>query len=184
MDEEYFKTFSAKLLMSLLDDGLQVIILTHNDAFSRGVSFDHCSRTDFVTAHLSLSRKKGCFFQEGNRRVSERLTRARSLADDGELSESWKFIRLALERLYVLAIKKESAKFNPLSWVDQTAESMWNSGASDVIERVSPGIGTRLKEILAMAVAGAHDKAARGATDVLNAHNDIQGLLKALNVGD
>ena len=130
------------------------------------------------------ARRVGCQVDEGNRRVAERLKRAERKGEDGELSEAWRWVRLSLERLYTVVYAKYGPDdFNPLSWLDQTAIYMWDNGAGEIIERKVLESGRRLKEILGMAVAGAHDKSPKGLTDLANAINDIRVLLRKLRVG-
>jgi hypothetical protein len=52
-----------------------------------------------------------------------------------------------------------------------------------IIEQKIPGTGKRLKEILGMTVAGAHDKAPNGLTDLRNATRDLRDLLSKLQIG-
>jgi len=185
MDEDHFKTFATDILQHLLDEGFQVVLLTHNDTFAREVSFACLDLDCYVTMEIRHSRRSGCQVDEGNRRVSERLRTARRKGEDGELKEAWICIRLSLERLYTVVYKKHGPPgFNPLSWLDQTAESMWNSGVAEIIEGIVPRSGVRLKEILDMALAGAHDKHPKGFTDLDNAIGDIRKLLGPLRVGD
>jgi len=184
MDEEHFKTFATDMLQHLLDEGFQVILLTHNDTFAREVSFACMDMEQYVTMHIRHSRRKGCQVDEGNRRVAERLKIAERKGENGELSEAWKWIRLSLERLYTLVYAKYGPDdFKPLSWLDQTAEYMWDSGAGEIIEKKVPGSGARLREILDMTVAGAHDKSPKGFTDLTNAIRDIRSLLGTLRIG-
>ncbi|HSR52311.1 MAG TPA: AAA family ATPase [Acidobacteriota bacterium] len=45
MDREHFRTFAAELLPVLLDkDGVQIVLLTHNDEFARDISHHHYRR--------------------------------------------------------------------------------------------------------------------------------------------
>ena len=73
MDEEHFKTFARDVLPPILDEGRQVIILTHNETFARDISYWHYERSNYVTLRMRLSRKDGCLVDEGNRRFNERL---------------------------------------------------------------------------------------------------------------
>jgi hypothetical protein len=185
MDEEHFKTFSSNLIQRLLSDGFQVIMLTHNDTFAREVSFACTDVEGYVTMQIRHSRRKGCQVDEGNRRVAERLKIAEHKAEEGEFDNAWRAVRLALERLYTVAHMKHGPRdFAPMSWVDQTAESMWNAGAGEVIESLVPGSGVRLKDILGMSAAGAHDKSAKGMTDLTNAVADVRALMTKLRVGE
>lgn len=184
MDEEHFKTFAGDMVQHLLDEGFQVILLTHNDTFAREVSFACIDMDQYVTMHIRHSRRTGCQVDEGNRRVAERLKMAERKGENGELSEAWKWIRLSLERLYTVVYTKHGPDdFNPLSWLDQSAEYMWDSGVGQIIEKKAPGSGLRLKEILDMTVAGAHDKSPKGFTDLTNAIKDIRPLLERLRIG-
>lgn len=184
MDEEHFKTFAQDVLTHVLTEGFQVVLLTHNDMFARDVSHCHYDHPGYVTMSLRLSRREGCVVEEGNRRFSERLKLAEKKIDEGNLTEAWKLIRLAIERLYIVVYTKYGPPdFNPDNWRDQTAEYMWNSGAGAVIEAKAPGIGNKLKDILDMSVAGAHDKPPRGETDLRRSIKLLKSLPGILQVG-
>jgi hypothetical protein len=185
MDEEHFKTFATKLLPYVLDNGVQVIVLTHNDTFARDIGFAHADRNDYATVKIVHSRRKGCRIDQDNRRVRERLARARRVGEDGDLEEAWKTLRLAIERLYVLVRTKYGEPgFNPGSWVDQTAEYMYNEGVGEILTRLAPGLAEGLHDILGMTAAGAHDKASRGLTDLLNSAETIEQARKVLSIVD
>jgi len=125
MDEEHFRTFAQDVLTHVLAEGFQVVLLTHNDKFAKDVSHCHYDRPDYVTMSIRHSRRSGCVVEEGNRRFSERLKLAEKKIDEGNLSEAWKLVRLALERLYTVVYKKYGPPgFNPETWQDQTAEYM------------------------------------------------------------
>jgi len=188
MDEDHFKTFCTQLLPELLIPDGQVIILTHNDTFAREVSYAASHLDDYVTMQVRHSRREGCVVEEGNRRVAERLKKAEHLSEEGKCDEAWIEIRKAIERLYTITYKKYGPQtFNPLAWLDQTAEYMWDDkqggGVGPIIEDKCPGMGERLKEILSMTAGGAHDKAAKGSTDIENAIKDLKKVLIALKVG-
>lgn len=183
MDEEHFKTFASELIPHLLNLDFQVILLTHNETFAREVSYSCLDVDNYVTMSIRHSRRSGCQVDEGNRRVAERLKKAEKKGDDGKLDEAWLLIRLALERLYTVTYTKYGPdNFNPLSWIDQTVEYMWGNVGS-IIEEKAPGMGLRLKEILDMTVAGAHDKSSHGTTDLTLAIKDLRSLLGKLRVG-
>jgi energy-coupling factor transporter ATP-binding protein EcfA2 len=185
MDEDHFKTFSSGLIKSLLLNDFQVVILTHNDMFAREISYACAELENYVTMQIRHSRRQGCQVDEGNRRVAERLKIAERRAEEGELDKAWLAVRLALERLYTVVNLKYGPKdFNPLTWLDQTAEYMWDNGVGNIIESQIPGSGSRLKEILQMTAAGAHDKSAKGMTDLANAVADIRKLMPKLRIGD
>lgn len=184
MDEEHFKTFAQDVLPHVLEQGFQVILLTHNDMFARDVSHYHYDRPGYVTMSMRLSRREGCIVEEGNRRVPERLKLAERKVEEGNLPEAWKFIRLAIERLYTIVyIKYGPPDFNPDSWREQTAEYMWDSGAGDIIEKKVPDSGNELKDILDMTAAGVHDKPPRGETDLRKSIKYLRGLQNMLGVG-
>ena len=104
--------------------------------------------------------------------------------DEGILPEAWRYIRLAIERLYTVAYTKYGpSEFDPESWRHQTAEYMWNSGAGDVIRLKAPDSETQLKEILGMTVAGGHDTPPRGETDLRGSIQYLRKLLGVLQVG-
>ncbi len=188
MDEDHFKTFCSQLLPELLISDGQVIILTHNDTFSREISYASIDLDGYVTMEVRHSKKEGCIIEEGNRRVPERLKKAEHLCEEGKCSDAWLTIRKAIERLYVVTYVKYGPKdFNPLTWLDQAAEYMWDNGQGNgvgaIIEKKMPGSGKRLKEILTMSVSGAHDKSAKGQTDITNAINDLRMTLNKLRIG-
>ena len=184
MDEEHFKTFARDLLSQVVDEGFQVILLTHNDTFARDISNYHCDRADYVTMSIRHSRKQGSILEEGNRRVSERLARAERKLEEGEFDEAWGSIRLAVERLYlVVFIKYGEPTFRPESWQHQSAEHMWDMGVNEVIEEKMPDAGSRFKEILDMTAAGSHDKQARGETDARDSIVFLRQALERLRVG-
>jgi len=184
MDEEHFRTFAEDVLTHVLDQGFQVILLTHNDMFARDVSHCHYDRPGYVTMSVRLSRREGCVVEEGNRRFSERLKLAEKRIDEGQLAEAWRFLRLSVERLYTVVYKKYgSPDFNPETWRDQAAEYMWNQGAGEIIEAKAPGLGEKLKDILEMTAAGSHDKPPRGETDLRRSIKLLKSLPSMLGVG-
>jgi hypothetical protein len=184
MDEEHFKTFAQELLPWMLEQGLQVIVLSHNATFARDVSYWHYDRQGYVTMVVRHSRRHGCVVEEGNRRVSERLRLAEMSVDEGKPRQAWSFIRLALERLYTIVyVRYGPTDFDPASWQNQTAEHMWTAGAGDIIATEVPDAPKRLKEILDMTAAGGHDKPARGETDARRSIDYLRGLLSKLRVG-
>jgi len=184
MDEEHFKTFAEDVLTHVLNEGFQVILLTHNDMFARDVSHCHYDHPGYVTMSVRLSRRDGCVVEEGNRRFSERLKLAEKKVDDGDFKRAWELIREAIERLYtVVYIKYGPSSFNPDSWKDQTAEYMFDSGVGKIIDEKAPGIGNKLKDILGMSAAGSHDKAPRGETDLRNSIKLLKSLPDKLQLG-
>ena len=184
MDDEHFKTFANQLLNYLCDSGFQVIILTHNDRFARDISHYHFDRDGYVTLKTVHSRKDGVKVTEGNRRVAERLMTVEKLAEDGNLGQAWKTVRLALERLYiVLQTKYGPPGFDPRSWYGQSAEYMWSEGVAEIIAARAPGSQVRLKEILGFSASGVHDTAELGSTNLIRAIKDIRPLLSQLRIG-
>lgn len=183
MDEEHFRSFAANLLPTLLEDGHQVIVLTHNDGFAACVNDHHFQRESYATLSTRASKRKGCCVDEGSRRVSERLKAAEKAAQDGNLQGAWRLIRLAMERMYTLVKANGDESFDPQSWRNLTAEDMWNRGVADLVEESAPGHGRRLKEILVGTVAGTHDKPATSETDVVAAVRDLRSLLAPLRLG-
>ena len=186
MDEDHFKTFARDVLPPILDEGRQVILLTHNETFARGISYWHHERSDYVTLTARMSQKDGCVVDKGNRRFSERLRNAKKLAKEGKLKESWILIRIAIERLYTISkIKYSPTNFAPDSWKDQTAEYMWDDGGvGSIITGIDPNAGKRLKEILMMTVGGAHDKGEPGFTDLMGATKFLRELGSRMKVSD
>jgi len=186
MDEDHFKTFARDVLPPILDEGRQIILLTHNETFARDISYWHHERSDYVTLRVRMSQKEGCLVDEGNRRFSERLRNAEKLAKEGELKESWMRVRLAIERLYTITnIKYGPDNFNPDSWRDQSAEHMWgDGGVGAIVEGRVPKVGKRLKEILTMTAGGAHDKGEPGFTDLMGATKYLRELGSKMKVSD
>ena len=184
MDEDHFKTFARDLIPKLLDDGFQIVLLTHNDTFARDVSHYHYDRAEYVTMSIRNSRREGSVVEEGNRRVPERLQRAEHHLEKGEPDTAWTDIRLAIERLYLIAYKKYGPPdFNSDSWLHQPAEYMWDAGAGEVIQERVPNSRDRLKDILTMTAAGAHDTPARGETEVRNSVAFLRDMLRKLRLG-
>lgn len=183
MDEEHYRSFAGPLLTSMLKEGFQVVVLTHSDQFARDIADHHYAHGSFATLRTRGSRRHGCQVDEGSRRVAERLKLAESLADEGKLSDAWKMMRLALERLYLITCAAHQPGFDPRSWRQQTAEFMRESGAGTLVEQLAPGTGPRLREILTLTAAGAHDKAAPGITDLKNSVDFVRSLLAPLRVG-
>lgn len=183
MDEEHFRSFAGKLLPTLLDEGFQILILTHSDTFARRIHDHHYGRLSYVSLETRATKKLGCQLLEGNRRVSERLKNAERVAGDGDLQNAWRLVRVAVERLYTLAYARATPDFEPETWRNLTAEDMWNKGVGDLIEKTTPGLGKRLKEILLSTVAGAHDVNATSETDLVDAVKFLKGLLSPLRLG-
>jgi hypothetical protein len=183
MDEDHYRSFAGSFLASLVTNGHQVIVLTHSDVFARDIADHHYSQPGFATLRTRASRRHGCQVDEGNRRVAERLNLAEALADEGRFQDAWKTIRLALERLYVLAHTASTPGFDPRTWRNQTAEFMWENGAGDAIQRAVPECGMRLRNILTFTAAGAHDASPRGLTDIRDATAFLKSLLTPLRLG-
>lgn len=61
---------------------------------------------------------------------------------------------------------------------------MYNQGVGEVIDHLVPGVGLRLKQILGMTDAGAHDKPAPGETDLAQAVGDLRSLREKLALVD
>jgi len=184
MDEEHFKTFVNQLLPELLGEDGQVIILTHNDMFARELSYSWADKdVDFyITMSIEHRRKQGCVVEEGNRRVHERLEQAEKFAENGDLEKAWIAVRRSLERFYTLIrIKYGDPGFDHFSWRNSTGEDMWNQGVGCILE--NKGADTkRLKDILVMTAAAAHDKKPCGKTDLFNSTQYIRGLAQNLKV--
>ena len=123
-------------------------------------------RDGYLTLQTRSSRRKGCQVDDGNRRVAERLRAADKAAEDGRLPDAWRYVRLAIERLYTLAKHRADDSFDPEQWRDHDARYMWNHGVEGIVETACPGSGYRLSEVLTFAAEGAHDKSTRGETDV------------------
>ena len=184
MDEEHFKTFARDLIPNVLNQDFQVILLTHNETFARDVSHFHYDRPDYVTMSIRHSRSAGAVVEEGNRRVAERLKLAEHKLEQGIFDEAWKYIRIAIERLYIISYAKYGPSgFNPESWQHQTAESMWNGGARGVILSKLPDSEGRLKDILDMTAGGAHDIQSKGETDIRDSLTFLRQALNILKIG-
>ena len=184
MDEEHFKTFARDLIPNVLNQGFQVILLTHNETFARDVSHFHYDRPDYVTMSIRHSRSEGSVVEEGNRRVAERLKLAEHKLEQGLFDEAWKYIRFAIERLYIISYAKYGPSgFSPERWQHQTAESMWNSGAREIILSRLPDSESRLKDILDMTVGGAHDTQSKGETDIRDSLTFLRQALSNLKIG-
>lgn len=183
MDEEHHRSFASALLPALLARNVQVVILTHNDSFARCVADHHFEREAFATLQATPSKRNGCTVAEGSRRVAERLRTAERMAEEGQLQNAWRFVRIAMERLYLLTHAKANPGTPMEGWRNLTAEDMWNKGAGAVISAHEKDAGRRLKEILSLTVAGAHDKAATSETDLLNSVQYIRSLLAPLRIG-
>ena len=184
MDEDHFKTFARDLIPNVLKQGFQVILLTHNETFGRDVSHFHYDRPDYVTMSIRHSRSEGSIVEEGNRRVAERLMLAEHKLDQGHFDDAWKYIRLAIERLYTISYARYGpSSFRPESWQNQSAEYMWNSGARKVILSRLPDSEIRLKDILDMTGSGAHDTQSKGETDIRDSLTFLRKILNGLKVG-
>ena len=185
MDDDHIRSFADNLLLHLSESNYQVIVLTHNDRFSREISHSHFHRCEYVSKRLQFSQDEGILITEGNRRVIERLNSAEKLAKRGDLDRAWYFVRLALERLYLVAkIKHGPQDFKPAKWEEHTAEAMWNEGVDEIFGRLAPGQESRLKGILRMTVPGAHDETSKSQTEVIRAIKHVRPLLNQLRLGD
>jgi DNA repair exonuclease SbcCD ATPase subunit len=183
MDEEHFKSLAGRLIPELLKQGRQIIVLTHSEAFARELSYAHFQSLEYATLSTRYSRRRGCCVDEGNRRVAERLRAAEKLLDDGKLEPGWLKVRLALERLYPLAVKASDPSFDPEQWRSLTAESMWDSGAGAAIMARVPDSGPTLRDILSRSAKGAHDATAKSRTELKEAITYIRKLLTPLRIG-
>lgn len=184
MDEEHFRSFAVKLLPILLDEGFQILILTHSDTFARKINDGHYNRPSYASLETRSTKRLGCRVLEGNRRISERLKNALRLAGEGDFQNAWRVVRVAIERLYTLAYARATPDFEPDTWRGLTADDMWNKGAGAVIEKAAPSAGKRLKEILSSTVAGAHDVTPTSETDLTEALKYLRSLLVPLRLGD
>jgi hypothetical protein len=183
MDEEHFKSLASRLIPNLLDRGCQIIVFTHSDSFARDLSHANYSRESYATLRTRYSKRNGCCVDEGSRRVAERLKIAERLTEEGHLSDAWNRIRLAVERLYTIAMRATDPTFDPDRWRNLSAEAMWNAGAGDVITKAIDGSAPRLKQILEQSAKGAHDSAATSATEIVAAIKYLKSCLAPLRVG-
>lgn len=183
MDEEHFRTFANTLLSKLLDEGFQVVMLTHSDRFAQRISHYHYQRADYMTLRARFSKRAGCQVDEGSRRIPERLKTAEKLGEDGKLEEGWRLVRLSIERLHKLVKVAAEPDFDPESWQNATADYMWKQGVGAIVEDAVTGAGKRLKDILDRSVVGAHDKTATSQTDLNGAIGYLRSLLAPLRVG-
>ncbi|MBN8655122.1 MAG: AAA family ATPase [Anaerolineae bacterium] len=184
MDEEHFKTFSNQLLPEFIGDDGQVIIFTHNDTFARELSFSWAGKDiDFYTTmSIDHRRKKGCVVTEGNRRVQERLKQAEKALEDGDLEKAWIAVRKSTERLCTLIrAKYGEPNFDHFSWRNTTTEDMLKQGVGTILDAKNFGT-TRIKEILSMTAAAAHDKKLYQETDLVNSIKYIRELTVNLQI--
>jgi hypothetical protein len=183
MDEEHFRSFANTVLSHCINNGNQVVVFTHSATFARNISEHHYSRESYVTRECRSGRRNGCEVSDGNQRTSERLDTAVRLAKDGNLQEAWRFVRLAIERLYALCLLKADPNVRFESTRNLTAEDMWNKGAGMQIEKAHPGSTSTMKQIVQSTAAGAHDVPATSQTEILAAVKFIRGLLSPLGLG-
>jgi hypothetical protein len=61
---------------------------------------------------------------------------------------------------------------------------MFKEGVGSIIEKHAEGMAPRLKEILSMSAAGAHDKKASGETDLELAVQDLETVKTKLGIVD
>lgn len=185
MDEDHFRTFAGPLLNYLLDQGLQVVVLTHNDTFARDVANSQAARDGYVSLRVELSRKIGCQVSEGTRRLRNRLKKLSKAIDDGEREEAWRQVRLSIERLYLLIqLKDGPSKFDSSSWRNHTADAMWNESVGQIVKAKDADIAAKLHQALTLSVAGAHDASARGVTDLETALETIRKAAELCAVTD
>lgn len=182
MDDEHLRSFAGPLLDELLGDGFQIVILTHNEGFSKAIADHHYQRESYATLTTRATRRQGCRVDEGSRRVAERLKTAERLAEEGRLQEAWRFLRLALERLYLLIRRQGDAGFDPETWKNHTAENMWDQGVGAIVGKRAPQAPPQLKAILKLTVAGAHDKAPPGETDLRQSVAFLRQLLQTFRL--
>ena len=184
MDEDHFYTFARDLIPSLLSKGYQIILLTHNDAFARCISYHNNDLPGYVTLKTVLRRKKGPAIEEGNRTIPERLKTAERKLEEGDYESSWTNIRLSIERIYTLSYKKYGPpNFDPATWQNHTAGDMWNKGAREAIVELRPDCGKDLKEIIDMTAAGSHDKAPLGETEIRRSLAFLRKLSHDMKIG-
>lgn len=184
MDEEHFFTFARNLIPDILNGGNQVVLLTHNDAFARGISYHNHDFPGYVTMKTVHRRKTGSVVEEGNRTIPERLKTAERKLDEGDYGSAWTYVRLAIERLYTVTyMKYGSAKFDPFSWRNHSAEDMWERGVKEIVSDKQPNGASRLREILSMTAAGSHDKAPMGETEIRESLKFLRRLTHELKVG-
>lgn len=99
MDEEHFTTFASQLLPELLENNNQVILFTHNYNFATKISYQYSGDNNYITLNVKHSKRKGCYVEEGNRKISEKLKRAIKDCDVGNFDAAWINIRKAIERM-------------------------------------------------------------------------------------
>ena len=102
MDDEHLQTLAGRLVAELLDQGFQVLIFTHSARFDRALDYSHYSRPSYLTLETHPSKRKGCWVEEGNRRIADRLKSVERCADDGRLTEGWRLLRFAIDEPYIL----------------------------------------------------------------------------------
>lgn len=185
MDEAHFRTFAEDLLPRLLAAGFQALVLTHNGTFARDVSIALADRTDYVALKIEHARKSGCRVEEGVRRLSNRLKRASKTIDDDRVEDGWLQLRKGIERLYLLIQVKHGPKgFKPTSWINHTAEAMWEEAVGAIVLAQHPDTAPRLRDLLTLSNSGAHDKDTRGLTDLELAIKDLRAIAIKFSIHD
>ena len=167
MDEEHFRTFAFDLLSHLLDEGFQVVVLTHNDTFARDLSTAHHKRDDFSSLKITFSREEGTGVDVGQRRLRERLTKVDGALKRGDFDAGWLELRLGIERLLtVLRADHHDCGVSEAKWRSLTAGQMFSIGVGEIIRTKAPKLADQLKDTIDLASAGAHDTPTRGQTDL------------------
>lgn len=185
MDDEHHRTFADALLSELLEDGFQVIVLTHNESFAKELSFVHSAREAFETLRVVHGQETGSRVEAGHRRLRERLVRAEREARKGRMREAWVELRLAVERfLPLVQMRHGPADFEYSRWLGFTGEQMLKQGADVTIRAVSPKLADRMAEVVKWTAAGAHDGFVRGETDFARAVKDVRDTAKQFRIED
>jgi len=185
MDEEHFHTFAAELIPHLLDAGFQVVVLTHNYTFARGLRDAHRGREDFTSLKIGFSREGGTTIDLGEHRLKERLAKVDQALQKGRLEDGWIELRKGIERL--LTILRDDhpggGTKNPL-WHTLTAGQMFKQGAGDIIRTKAPKLAERLPAVIDMTAAAAHDAAVRGETDLRNGVALVRNIATQFGIKD
>ncbi len=185
MDEDHFYTFARDLIPSILSEGYQLILFTHNDFFARAVSYYNSDSPGFVTLKTVHSPQRGSVVEEGNRTITERLRTAIRMLELGNFDYSWTCIRLAIERICTLSYMKHgTSRFSHKSWQNLTAADMLNRGAGEVIVAKRPDCENELREIIRMTAPGSHDSSPLGETEIRKSVRFLKKLSYDLKIGN
>ena len=185
MDEDHFNSFADGVLSHLCDCGYQVIILTHNEDFAGAVNDWQSDHENRITMEIKHTPNKGVNVDEGHRSVSGLVSMSLANWNDGEYKWAWNWVRIAIERLFILIRRKHGQQpFDRRKWKKFTAKQMWNESIKDLLIPMFPDIARRMPAIVDWTVGGAHIRRASGFTDYSLAIDTIKDLQCKIEVGD